>query len=45
MVDGWVDENHLLLAGELKTLDSISSMPTDTCGVIVQIIRADPARG
>jgi hypothetical protein len=42
MVDGWVDKNHLLLAGELKTLDSISSMLTDTCGVIVQIIRLIP---
>jgi hypothetical protein len=41
-VDGWVDKNHLLLAGELKTLDSISSMLTDTCGVIVQIIRLIP---
>jgi hypothetical protein len=37
-----VDKNHLLLAGELKTLDSISSMLTDTCGVIVQIIRLIP---
>jgi hypothetical protein len=42
MVDGWVDKNHLRLADELNTLDSISSMLTDMCGVIVQIIRLIP---
>jgi hypothetical protein len=42
MVDGWVEKNHLRLAEETTTLDSISSMLTDVCGVIVQIIRLIP---